>query len=143
VPIDNPSNLLCDNCQADWSAKARQRRIDSARDATDTADWGPSLYCDENGKYYQAVSDVLDDFSDDEAPEWLWGSAVSVAEISSADTLIECMLENTDDEVDVDRDAINELQRAVDAFNAKCRVEMITPNYGVKVRVPKNGGSNV
>lgn len=143
VPLTNSSNLLCDNCQADWSAKARQRRIDSARDATETRDWGPSLYCDENGKYYQNPEDVLDDFCDEEIPEWLWGSAVSVAEVSSADTLVECMLENIDDEVQVDPDAINELQSAIDAFNAKCKVEMITPNYGVKVRVPKNGGSNV
>lgn len=143
VPLDNPSNLLCDSCQIDWSAKARQRRIDSARDATETRDWGPSLYCDENGKCYEAPDDVLDDFNDAAVPDWLWGTAVSVSEISSADTLVACLLENTDDEVVVDRDAIDDLQRAIDAFNARCRVETLMANYGVKVRVPKNGCSNV
>ena len=113
-----------------------QRQLEKARDATNTGDWGPMLYCEQNEQFYSDPSDVIDDFGDDLAPEWLFGTTAQRSELD-LDNAIEQMEEDTYEDAEVtDVDAIKELQAAFDKFNAKCGIDYYVVNYGVKVRVP-------
>lgn len=109
----------CDECgNQRWRARIAKEEFDrytKAQKVPASEYSGPQVYFAD--RYYETVEDAIDGC--EEAPEYVWAAKNVGVRKASIEDLIERVLEEAWEDADADDlNGIDELQRAVDAFNA-------------------------
>lgn len=129
----------CGPCADKHASEQVKKYIEAAVDRTESGEWGPMLYCEQNGRYYGQPDEVLGDFEEGFVPEWLFGTKEQRSELN-LEAAIERMEDDTYEGAEVvSSPELNALTKAVDEFNAKHAILYCEPDYKVKVKTTKGG----
>lgn len=135
-------SLQCSKCSREKFAKeSRQREADRFEKAAKIteAEYGEGMVFDAD-QYYDSVEDAIDGYLDDQKPEYVWACRDIGVRPATLDGLIEDMLDGMWEDADhYDLNGIDELQKAVDAFNEANRsIHVWEPDYSRAILVGDN-----